>query len=173
MKTLTLNLVLNGANRSLAIDPADTLLDVLRETTRLTGSKEGCGKGECGACTVWLDGFPVNSCLVMAAQAEGRTVTTIEGIAANTEWRGLLDAMLECGGAQCGICTPGFLMSSAALLRDNPDPSDAAIRTALEGNLCRCTGYLKIFESVKLAARRRRESIATQAHLPAGNEEVR
>lgn len=154
MKTHTLNLTLNGVARSVLVDPADTLLDVVRETLRLTGSKEGCGKGECGACTVWLDGQPVNSCLVMAVQAEGREVTTIEALSADPRGRILQQAMLECGGAQCGICTPGFLMSAAALLRDDPDPSEAAIRTALEGNLCRCTGYHKIFESVRVAARR-------------------
>lgn len=154
MKTHTLSFRLNGSERSIPVNPADTLLDVLRESLRQTGSKEGCGKGECGACTVWLDGRPVNSCLVMAVQVEGREVTTIEALARDPRGRALQEAMLECGGAQCGICTPGFLMSAAALLRDDPEPSEAAIRTALEGNLCRCTGYHKIFDSVRLAARR-------------------
>lgn len=158
MKTQTLSFRLNGSERSLLVDPADTLLDVLRESLRQTGSKEGCGKGECGACTVWLDGRPVNSCLVMAVQVEGREVTTIEALARDPRGRVLQEAMLACGGAQCGICTPGFLMSAAALLRDDPEPSEAAIRTALEGNLCRCTGYHKIFESVRLASRRLAES---------------
>lgn len=154
MKTQTLSLTLNGAARTFLVDPADTLLDAIRETARLSGSKEGCGKGECGACTVLMDGQPVNSCLVMAVQAEGREILTIEGLAAEARGKVLTQAMLECGGAQCGICTPGFLMSAAALLREDPNPSEAAIRTALEGNLCRCTGYHKIFASVRLAARR-------------------
>ncbi len=178
MKTQTLSLNLNGSARTILVDPADTLLDALRETARLSGSKEGCGKGECGACTVLLDGQPVNSCLVMAVQAEGRSVTTIEGLAAEPRGRVLTQAMLECGGAQCGICTPGFLMSAAALLTEDPDPSDAAIRTALEGNLCRCTGYHKIFESVRLAAQRLSEGAsgqgpATVAASASGSREVR
>ncbi len=154
MNRTTLKLNLNGEDRVFEIDPRDTLLDFLRETAGLTGTKEGCGKGECGACTVWLDGIPVNSCLVMAVQAEGRAVVTIEGLSANPRFAPLLDSMLECGGAQCGICTPGFVMSAAALLENENDPGEAQIRTALEGNLCRCTGYHKIFESVKAAAKR-------------------
>lgn len=152
MKTYEMKLTLNGQEKTHMVDPADTLLDFLRETVWLTGSKEGCGKGECGACTVMLDGVTCNSCLVMAVQAEGRAVTTIEGLAA--EHRPLQEAMLETGGAQCGICTPGFIMSASALLRETPDPTDAQIRTALEGNLCRCTGYIKIFEAVRKAADR-------------------
>jgi len=152
MKNYELSLTLNGKLVTRTIDPADTLLDFLRETVWLTGSKEGCGKGECGACTVFLDGVTCNSCLVMAVQANGGIVTTIEGLP--KKYQPLQEAMLETGGAQCGICTPGFIMSAAALLEKNPDPNDAEIRTALEGNLCRCTGYIKIFDAVKCAAER-------------------
>lgn len=152
MNNYELTLTLNGKPVTRMIDPADTLLDFLRETVWLTGSKEGCGKGECGACTVFLNGATCNSCLVMAVQADGASVTTIEGLP--EKFRPLQEAMLETGGAQCGICTPGFILSAVALLEKNSDPNDADIRTALEGNLCRCTGYIKIFEAVKLAAER-------------------
>jgi aerobic carbon-monoxide dehydrogenase small subunit len=153
----TITITLNGKKKTFPVNPADTLLDFLRETARMTGAKEGCGKGECGACTVWFDGEPVNSCLVMAVQADGHEITTVEGLAAVGKFHPVQKAMLECGGAQCGICTPGFIMSAAALLRETLDPTDAEIRTALEGNLCRCTGYHKIFASVKQAAAEMRE----------------
>jgi len=157
MKNTTLHLKLNGNEKTFLINPADTLLDFLRETAQLTGTKEGCGKGECGACTVLLDGKPVNSCLVMAVQAEGRSVTTIEGIKSDKRFDALRASFLEHGASQCGACTPGFIISSAALLTDNPDPTDKEIRSALEGNLCRCTGYLKIFSAVKHAAENKGE----------------
>ncbi|MEK8022975.1 MAG: 2Fe-2S iron-sulfur cluster-binding protein, partial [Candidatus Hydrogenedentota bacterium] len=119
MKDYRLNLTVNGREESHMIDPRDTLLDFLRETVWLTGSKEGCGKGECGACTVMMDDVTVNSCLVMAVQAEGRNITTVEGLTVNRKYHPLQEAMLECGGAQCGICTPGFIMSAASRLKKN------------------------------------------------------
>jgi len=128
--------------------PMERLLDVLREQLHLTGAKEGCGEGECGACAVVLNGELVNSCLVPVAQAAGASIRTVESLAADGRLHKIQQAFLECGGAQCGICTPGMLMAAAYLLENNSHPSDADIRTALAGNLCRCTGYTKIFESV-------------------------
>ena len=133
----------------------ERLLDVLREQLRLTGTKEGCGEGECGACSVMLDGRIVNSCLVPVAQAEGATIKTIEGIAVDEhQLHSVQQAFIECGGAQCGICTPGMVMAAVDLLERNPNPNDEEIRTGLAGNLCRCTGYMKIFESVVRACRK-------------------
>jgi len=152
MKKVELKLILNGKERRFFINPCDTLLDFLRGTAQLTGTKEGCGKGECGACTVLLDGEPVNSCLIMAVQVEGRSVTTIEGLKNEKNYEPLLKAFLEYGASQCGICTPGFIISASALLKKNSSPSEEEIRSALDGNLCRCTGYLKIFEAVKRAS---------------------
>ena len=127
----------------------ERLLDVLREQLRLTGTKEGCGEGECGACTVMIDGQIFNSCLVPVAQAEGCAIKTIEGIAiSENQLHKVQQAFIECGGAQCGICTPGLVMAAVNLLEKNPNPDDADIRNGLAGNLCRCTGYMKIFESV-------------------------
>jgi carbon-monoxide dehydrogenase small subunit len=129
----------------------ERLLDVLREQLRLTGTKEGCGEGECGACSVILDGVLVNSCLVPAAQAEGAHITTIEGVAQEGRLDAVQQAFIEHGGAQCGICTPGMVLAAVNLLARNPQPDEAAIREALAGNLCRCTGYMKIFASVLAA----------------------
>ncbi len=127
----------------------ERLLDVLREQLRLTGTKEGCGEGECGACTVMIDGRIVNSCLVPVAQIEGSEIKTIEGIAiSENQLHDVQRAFIECGGAQCGICTPGMVIAAVDLLEKNPKPTEAEIRTGLAGNLCRCTGYMKIFESV-------------------------
>src|SRR5256712_8550733 len=126
----------------------DRLLDVLREQLHLTGTKEGCGEGECGACTVLIDGQIVNSCLVPVAQAEGASIQTIEGIASDDQLHAVQQAFIECGGAQCGICTPGMVMAAVDLLDREPNPSEEDIRTGLAGKLCRCTGYMKIFESV-------------------------
>jgi carbon-monoxide dehydrogenase small subunit len=128
------------------------LLDVLREDLRLTGTKEGCGEGECGSCSVRMNGELVNSCLVPVLQAEGASVQTVEGLALNGELHPLQQAFLKCGGAQCGICTPGMLMAAAQLLDLNPHPNLAEIREGLAGNLCRCTGFMRIFESVVEAA---------------------
>jgi carbon-monoxide dehydrogenase small subunit len=131
------------------------LLDLLREDLGLTGTKEGCGEGECGACTVLLDGEPVLSCLVPVCQVEGTQVRTVEGLAPPTaRLNTLQQAFLETGGAQCGICTPGMLMAGEAFLASGADPTDEAIREAIAGNLCRCTGYTKIIDAIRLAAER-------------------
>jgi aerobic-type carbon monoxide dehydrogenase small subunit (CoxS/CutS family) len=144
----------NRREAEVDVDPRARLLDVLRNDLHLTGTKEGCGEGECGACTVLLDGRPVNSCLVLALQADGCDITTIEGIADGPRLHPIQEAFVEQGGVQCGFCTPGFIMSAYALLRDNPAPTDDEILAALEGNLCRCTGYAKILAAVRLAAQR-------------------
>jgi len=133
----------------------ERLLDVLREQLLLTGTKEGCGEGECGACSVMIDGRMVNSCLVPAAQAAGCSIKTIEGIAlSNDQLHAVQQAFIECGGAQCGICTPGMIIAAVSLLEKNPNPDGVEIRNGLAGNLCRCTGYMKIFESVVQACRK-------------------
>jgi carbon-monoxide dehydrogenase small subunit len=129
------------------------LLDVLRAELRLTGTKEGCGEGECGACSVLVDGELVNSCLVPLLHAEGTTIRTIEGIAASGALDRVQEAFIEHGGAQCGICTPGMILATLSLLERHPDPTDDEIRAGLAGNLCRCTGYMRIFEAVRAAAR--------------------
>src|SRR5438067_9425075 len=143
----------NGEAVVLHAYPLARLLDVLRERLKLTGTKEGCGEGECGACSVMIDGQIVNSCLVPVAQIEGAEIKTIEGVATGDQLHAVQQAFIECGGAQCGICTPGMVMAAVSLLEKNPQPSEADIRTGLAGNLCRCTGYMKIFESVVRACR--------------------
>lgn len=129
------------------------LLDVLREELKLTGTKEGCGEGECGACSVSIDGKIVNSCLVPVAQVEGTSIKTIEGIADGETLNAVQQAFIEHGGAQCGICTPGMVMAAVNLLERNPNPSEEDVRVGLAGNLCRCTGYMKIFDSVLAACK--------------------
>ena len=126
----------------------ERLLDVLREQLHLTGTKEGCGEGECGACSVVVDGRIVNSCLVPVAQVEDASIKTIEGVASGEQLHEVQQAFIDCGGAQCGICTPGMVLAAVDLLERNPNPTEADIRNGLAGNLCRCTGYMKIFESV-------------------------
>jgi carbon-monoxide dehydrogenase small subunit len=143
----------NGARRAVATYPMARLLDVLREELGLTGTKEGCGEGECGACSVLVDGELANSCLVPMLQVEGASVVTIEGLGPGDRLDPLQRAFVELGGAQCGICTPGMLLASSALLRANPNPTEAEIREALAGNICRCTGYVKIVEAVAAACR--------------------
>ena len=144
----TVQCTVNGESRMLHAYPMERLLDVLRERLRLTGTKEGCGEGECGACSVMIDGQIVNSCLVPVAQVAGATIQTIEGIATDDQLHAVQKAFIECGGAQCGICTPGMVLAAVNLLERNSHPSEAEIRNGLAGNLCRCTGYMKIFESV-------------------------
>jgi carbon-monoxide dehydrogenase small subunit len=148
------NCVVNGEARSLEVYPMARLLDVLREQLHLTGTKEGCGEGECGACSVFINGRVVNSCLVPVAQVQGAEIKTIEGVANGDQLHGVQQAFIECGGAQCGICTPGMVLAAVDLLGRNPNPTDAEIRTGLAGNLCRCTGYMKIFESVVRAVQK-------------------
>jgi carbon-monoxide dehydrogenase small subunit len=156
---ITLELTVNGIKRKVTAHAMARLLDVLREELALTGTKEGCGEGECGACSVLVDGALVNSCLVPFLQAEGASVQTIEGVAGKDgALHPVQEAFLECGGAQCGICTPGMVMAAVKLLEQTTTPDEAAIRTALAGNLCRCTGYTKIFDSVARAAERMRGS---------------
>ncbi len=154
---MRLRFEVNGRRRSADVPPMKRLLDVLREDLALTGTKEGCGEGECGACAVLLDGELVNACLVAACQAEGRRVRTVEGLeTGGAQLHPIQQAFWECGGAQCGICTPGMLMASAALLAAHPRPTGDEIREGLAGNLCRCTGYTKIVVAVAVAARRSR-----------------
>ncbi len=146
----TLNV--NGRTHTLSVRPDETLMDALRDRLNLTGTKEGCAEGDCGACTIQVDGRAVNACLILTADAEGREIRTIEGLAQNGELSALQRAFVENGGIQCGFCIPGMLMSADALLQKNPKPTDREIREALAGNLCRCTGYIKIFQSVRAAA---------------------
>ena len=148
----------NGEERTVQVPPMKRLLDVLREDLHLTGAKEGCGEGECGSCSVRLNGELVNSCLVPVLQAEGASIQTVEGLAPNGALHTLQQAFLDCGGAQCGICTPGMLMAAAQLLDHNPHPNLAEIREGLAGNLCRCTGFMRIFESVLAAAAQTNEA---------------
>ncbi|MCM3906435.1 MAG: (2Fe-2S)-binding protein [Pyrinomonadaceae bacterium] len=144
----------NDELKTLHAFPMERLLDVLREELQLTGTKEGCGEGECGACSVFIDGQLVNSCLVPVAQVEGASIKTIEGIAGADQLHSVQQAFIDYGGAQCGICTPGMVMAAVDLLERNPNPTEAEIRTGLAGNLCRCTGYMKIFESVVRACKK-------------------
>lgn len=145
-------LTVNGEARPVDVPPMRRLLDVLRDDLRLTGTKEGCGEGECGSCAVLLNGDLVNSCLVPALQADGADLRTVEGIAIGPDLAPLQQCFLDRGGAQCGICTPGMLLATQHLLAKHPRPSDAQIREGLAGNLCRCTGYMRIFEAVRAAA---------------------
>jgi 2-isopropylmalate synthase len=153
----------NGQRRSAGVPAHYTLLEALRYTLGLTGSKQGCDKGDCGACTVLLDGAPVLACITPAWEAEGRRVTTVEGIAGAGTLHPLQDAFEVTGGAQCGFCTPGILMSAYALLQQNTAPSRDEIKDALSGNLCRCTGYTKILDAVEIAAATLRERAAEAA----------
>lgn len=149
---------INGKPIERDIDPDMRLLDFIRETLHMTGTKEGCGEGECGACTVLMDGKAVHSCLVLAMQADGSTMITVEGLAEGHALHPIQQAYVEVGAVQCGFCTPGFIMATYALLREMPDPSEEEILAGLEGNLCRCTGYSKILEAVKLSAARLRSA---------------
>jgi carbon-monoxide dehydrogenase small subunit len=156
----------NGEVCAVSVPPMKRLLDVLREDLQLTGTKEGCGEGECGSCSVRLNGELVNSCLIPVLQADGAAIETVEGLASDAKLHPLQQAFLECGGAQCGICTPGMLMAAKQLISVNPTPTLAEVREGLAGNLCRCTGFMRIFESVLLAATRgSRENAASNAAL--------
>ena len=161
----TIRFKVNGEFREVHVPPMKRLLDVMREDLHLTGTKEGCGEGECGSCAVRMNGELVNSCLVPVLQAEGAEIQTVEGLALNGALHPLQKAFLQCGGAQCGICTPGMLMAAAQLLETNPHPDLAEIREGLAGNLCRCTGFMRIFESVVAAAdAKTAEPAAEEAH---------
>jgi carbon-monoxide dehydrogenase small subunit len=149
---MIVNARINGEDHELYTDPHRTLLEVVRDTIGLTGTKEGCGTGDCGACTVLLDGKPVNSCLVLAPEVDGQEVTTIEGLASEGRLHPVQQAFVSESGLQCGICTPGMVMSAVALLRRNPEPTETEIRYAIAGNLCRCTGYDKIVRAIEAAA---------------------
>jgi len=144
-----LKMVVNGKSVEVKVDPTWTLLYVLREELKLTGTKKGCEKGDCGACTVLLQGKPVNSCLVLALQAEGKEIETIEGLGQADDLHPLQKSFIANGAVQCGFCTPGMLLSAAALLKKNPSPTEKEIRTAISGNLCRCTGYQKIVKAIQ------------------------
>ena len=147
-----ISFTVNGDLQELFVEPRKTLLAVIRDTIGLTGTKEGCSTGDCGACTVIVDGEPVTSCMMLAASANGKEVTTIEGISSPGQLHPVQQAFLETGGYQCGFCTPGFIMAAKALLDDNPDIPEDEMRHALGGNICRCTGYTKIIEAVLSAA---------------------
>jgi carbon-monoxide dehydrogenase small subunit len=164
MPTAEITLTVNGEAKSIQAPPMKRLLDVLREDLRLTGTKEGCGEGECGSCAVLMNGDLVNSCLVPALQARGATICTIEGLAGEGLAQGerphpIQQCFLKYGGAQCGICTPGMILATEHLLRKHPRPTMEQIREGLAGNLCRCTGYMRIFEAVQATAQLQSEAI--------------
>ena len=145
-------LQVNGQTYPVVVEGRTRLLDALRVKSRLSGAQEGCSTGDCGACTVLMDGQPVTSCMVIAASAQGKQITTIEGVANGAELHPVQRAFMECGALQCGICTPGMIMTSVALLKENPHPTRDEVRFGLQGNLCRCTGYDKIVDAVQAAA---------------------
>jgi carbon-monoxide dehydrogenase small subunit len=149
-----ITLTINGERAEVAVEPRWTLLEMVREALRFTGSKEGCGTGDCGACSMIVDGRLLTSCLMLAAQADGREVLTIEGLATNRTLHPVQQAFIDTGGVQCGFCTPGMIMAAKSLLDRNPSPSLEDVREGLAGNLCRCTGYAKIYEAVMQAAER-------------------
>jgi carbon-monoxide dehydrogenase small subunit len=149
---MPITLRINGEDYDIVVEGRTRLLDAIREQCELTGAKEGCSTGDCGACTVLLDGKPITSCMCFAASAQGKEITTIEGLARNGQLTPVQEAFIDRGGLQCGICTPGMILSATALLAENPKPSKDEIRFALAGNLCRCTGYQKIVEAVVAAS---------------------
>jgi aerobic-type carbon monoxide dehydrogenase small subunit (CoxS/CutS family) len=151
---MRVEIIVNGRRRSFEVEPNALLINLLREETHLTGTKYGCGVGECGACTVHLDGEPVLACLTLAADADGRRVDTIEGVAEGDRLDPVQEAFLEEGAVQCGFCTPGFIMTARALLAEKPEPSETEIREYLKGNYCRCTGYVNIVRAVQTVSRK-------------------
>jgi carbon-monoxide dehydrogenase small subunit len=158
-----INIIINGSHEEVVVPSNMTLLRMLRETIALTGTKNGCAAGECGACTVMLNGEPVNSCMVLAAECDGAIVQTVEGLAQDGRLAPVQEAIIQEGGVQCGFCTPGVLISAMALLERNPNPDEFEIREALVGNLCRCTGYERIVQSVKKAAKKHMESYSAKS----------
>src|SRR6266481_756002 len=151
MKKELIELRINGRSHELAIEPSKLLLDALRQDLLLTGSKRGCDDSSCGACTVQVDGIPVLSCTLLAASCEGQEITTVEGVSEHGSLAAIQKAYGDWGGAQCGYCTPGFIMTVKSLLAENPDPSEADVRSALSSNLCRCTGYSQMYAAIKSA----------------------
>lgn len=158
-----INIIVNGNSHQIEVEHSATLLSVLRDTLGLTGTKHGCGQGDCGACTVLLDGKAVPSCLVLAVRADGHTIETIEGLSQGEEMHPLLASFVEEGAVQCGYCTPGMVMSARALLKEKSRPTEQEIKQALAGNLCRCTGYAKIVKAVEKAAERMQTEVPLQA----------
>jgi len=154
MNKLTIELTVNGKKRKVETTTSTRLLDLIRDDLRLTGTKEGCGKGECGACTVIMNGELIASCLVLAPQADGAVITTIEGIGEGENLDTIQEAFIETGAVQCGFCTPGMILATKKLLEENFHPDEEEIKRCISGNLCRCTGYQKIFDAIKLAANR-------------------
>lgn len=147
-----IRLTVNGESYTVAVEPCESLLDVLRDKLSLTGTKKGCNRGDCGACTIIMDGKTVNSCLVLAVEADDKEVLTIEGLANKGQLHPIQEAFIQQGAVQCGYCTPGMIMSAKALLDENPNPTEGEVRQAIGGNLCRCTGYVKIVDAIKKAA---------------------
>ena len=147
-----IQLTINGETSEVLVEPYASFLDTLRDELQLTGTKKGCDEGDCGACTVILDGKTVTSCLVLAMDAHGRDLLTVEGLASGQELHLVQRAFMENGGVQCGFCTPGLIMSAVGLLRENPDPTEAEVRYSIGGNLCRCTGYMRVVKSILAAA---------------------
>lgn len=152
MHEISISLQVDGKAYAVKTNYKKTLLDLLRDELEFSGIKDGCHEGECGACTVLFDGAPMNACLILAGQADGHQIQTIEGLGSDGDLHPVQQAYIETGAVQCGFCTPGFILSSVALLERNPDPSDLEIKEALAGNICRCTGYTKIIDAVKAAA---------------------
>lgn len=160
MKKQLITLRVNGRTHELAAEPSKLLLDVLREDLRLTGSKRGCDDSSCGACTVQVDGLPMLACTLLAASCEGQEITTVEGVSEHGSLAAIQKAYGDWGGAQCGFCTPGFIMTVKHLLANNPQPTEAEIREALSGNLCRCTGYSQMYEAIKSAIEAEQKGMA-------------
>jgi len=148
-----IRLQINGEPYDLLVEPRQTLLNVLREELGLTGTKKGCDTGDCGACTILIDGKPINSCLALAVEANGKEITTIEGLARGNDLHPLQEAFIQAGAIQCGYCTPGMILTAKALLEENPTPSEEEVKRAIAGNLCRCTGYVKIVQAIQAAAK--------------------